>query len=263
MVSFASSIHVDLDGGVAAFASINAMQGYRPTAVTEYAVRLLRAQHESTALPEAPAIADPRDVDNAADYEGTFNPINGQGAALVFQADGKRLSIVSPGSPTPLTLQHTGGDTFLLAIEGIQTPSVFARIQMPYLFQFGRKEPEIPPPGTPPGTAKPPVVELNYGPAMYTNLAYDGPKTFQPPEEFAAYAGHYRSGSPWGGDARVFVQKDKLTISGSPLTEIGKSIFRAGEEPWSPETAEFYYYVEGKTRLLKLSGIDFWRIEVD
>ena len=39
MVVFASSIHVDLDGGVAAFASINAMQGYRPTAVTEYAVR--------------------------------------------------------------------------------------------------------------------------------------------------------------------------------------------------------------------------------
>ena len=44
MIAFASSIHVDLDGGVAAFASINAMQGYRPTAVTEYAARLLRAE---------------------------------------------------------------------------------------------------------------------------------------------------------------------------------------------------------------------------
>ena len=31
MVAFASSIHVDLDGGVAAFASINAMQGYGPS----------------------------------------------------------------------------------------------------------------------------------------------------------------------------------------------------------------------------------------
>ena len=263
MVSFASSIHVDLDSGVAAFASINAMQGYRPTAVTEYAVRLLRAQHESTALPEAPAIDDPRDIDNAADYEGTFSPINGQGSALVFQADGKRLSIVSPGSPTPLTLQHAGGDTFLLAIEGMQTPSVFARIQMPHLFQFGRREPGIPPPGSPPSTAKPPVVELNYGPALYTNLAYDGPKTFQPPDEFAVFSGHYRSDSPWGGDLRVFVQKNNLTISGSPIIEIDKSIFRVGEEPWSPETAEFYYPVEGKTRLLKLSGIDFWRVEVD
>ncbi|HEY2860237.1 MAG TPA: serine hydrolase domain-containing protein, partial [Terracidiphilus sp.] len=35
MVAFASSMHIDLDAGVAAFASINAMQGYRPTAVTE------------------------------------------------------------------------------------------------------------------------------------------------------------------------------------------------------------------------------------
>jgi D-alanyl-D-alanine carboxypeptidase len=40
MSCFASSIHLDLDGGVAAFASINAMQGYRPTAVTQYAVQL-------------------------------------------------------------------------------------------------------------------------------------------------------------------------------------------------------------------------------
>ena len=47
MNCFASSIHVDLDGGVAAFASINAMQGYRPTPVTQYAVQLLRAETRS------------------------------------------------------------------------------------------------------------------------------------------------------------------------------------------------------------------------
>jgi D-alanyl-D-alanine carboxypeptidase len=72
MEAFASSIHIDLDGGVAAFASINAMQGYRPIAVTEYAVRLLRAEREAKPLPAASAIANPLEVDKAADYAGTF-----------------------------------------------------------------------------------------------------------------------------------------------------------------------------------------------
>jgi len=36
MVSFASAIHVDIDEGVGAFASINAMQGYRPNPVAQF-----------------------------------------------------------------------------------------------------------------------------------------------------------------------------------------------------------------------------------
>ena len=55
----------------------------------------------------------------------------------------------------------------------------------------------------------------------------------------------------------------RLFASGSPLTPIGNGLFRAGEEPWSPDTAQFHHIVEGKARLLKFSGIDFWRIEVD
>ena len=51
MVSFASAIQVDLDAGVGAFASVNAMQGFRPTPVTEYALRLMRACREGSSLP--------------------------------------------------------------------------------------------------------------------------------------------------------------------------------------------------------------------
>jgi len=78
MVGFASSIHADLDGGVAAFASINAMQGYRPTAVTEHAVRLGRAQREGKPLPAAPAMDDGMEAGNAADYAGTFTAQDGR-----------------------------------------------------------------------------------------------------------------------------------------------------------------------------------------
>src|SRR6202034_2185514 len=103
MVSFASSIHVDLDGGVAAFASINAMQGYRPTAVTEYAVRLMRAKHESKALPEPLAPANAAEVENAADYVGTFTASDGR--KLEFFARDSRLFLedldMSEGKPLP------------------------------------------------------------------------------------------------------------------------------------------------------------------
>jgi D-alanyl-D-alanine carboxypeptidase len=256
MVSFASSIHVDLDGGVAAFASINAMQGYRPTAVTEYAVRLLRAQHESKPLPDPQPIADPTEIENAADYAGTFTSADGR--KLTFKADGKHLSLLVPDTPQTHLLQHAGGDSFLSTAEGSFTQ---------YAFEFCRKDSheENSAAEKPSANNKPksPLVEVSYGPDWYTTSAYDGPKTFHAPEEYAAYDGHYRSDSPWGGDARIFMKKGKLTIGGSPLTPIGGGLFRTGDEPWSPDTAEFHHIVEGKARLMKLSGIDFWRIEVD
>src|SRR5580704_17185613 len=89
MNCFASSIHVDLDGGVAAFASINAMQGYRPTPVTQYAVQLLRAQREAKPLPAPAALADAVEVDNASEYAGVFR--TGDGRELIFKAAGTRL----------------------------------------------------------------------------------------------------------------------------------------------------------------------------
>ena len=39
-----SAMHVDIDQGVGAFASINAMQGYRPQPVVQYAIQLMRAK---------------------------------------------------------------------------------------------------------------------------------------------------------------------------------------------------------------------------
>jgi len=262
MVSFASSIHVDLDGGVAAFASINAMQGYRPTAVTEYAVRLLRAQHEAKPLPEPPSIADPHQVEHAAEYAGAFTASDGR--KLAFAAQGKRLMLTDGGQT--ILLQHAGEDTFLSTVAGQFSDHVF---------EFGRKNAESAQPdtakqpgeiasnGADAGTPKPRVVEVTYGPDWYTNEAYSGPRTFSVPDDYASYAGHYRSDSAWGGDARVFVQKDRLILFGSHLTRIGDGLFRAGEDPWTPDTAAFHYIVEGKARLLKLSGLDFWRVEVD
>ena len=261
MVSFASSLHVDLDGGVAAFASINAMQGYRPTAVTEYALRLLRAEREAKALPAAPTIANPLEVDNAADYAGTFT--DGNGRKLEFAVEGKQLFLADEGKRIPL--QHTHGDNFISTIEG-----AFAN----HTFIFGRGPAESAKSGTQPASAsgaangdtheKPgPVVEVSYGPDWYVNGKYSGPRSFTAPKEYGAFAGRYRSESPWGGEALAYVLKGHLTLDGQILHRIGGSLFRVGDEEWIPDTAEFLSVFEGKARIVRIAGIDFWRLEID
>jgi D-alanyl-D-alanine carboxypeptidase len=259
MVAFASSIHVDLDGGVAAFASINAMQGYRPTAVTEYAVRLLRAEREAKTLPGAPAIVNPMEVDNAADYAGAFT--DGSGRKLEFAAKDKQLFLVNDGERIPL--QHTHDENFITTTQG-----VFAD----HTFVFGRAE------GAKPATEAPrdsgtgdgrsqekagPVMEVSYGPDWYVNAKYSGPRSFNTPKEYVAFAGRYHSDSAWGGDAVVYVLKGQLKVDGQTLHAIGASRFRVGDEEWMPDTAEFLSMFEGKARILRVAGMDYWRVKID
>jgi hypothetical protein len=251
MVAFASSLHVDLNGGRAAFASINAMQGYRPTAVTEYSVRLLRASRESKMLPASPAINNPNEIDNAADYAGTF--LAESSRKLTFAANGKALSLVMDGKLIPL--QRVSGDSFLSTIPGSMSSDTIV---------FGRKEEKSGDnQGSKEKNSKPPVVEVSYRDEWFTNSAYSGPRSFQFPAEWPAYVGRYHCDSPWGGDVRVYILKESLVAGGTRLTPIGGALFRVGDEDWSPETAEFFYLFEGKSRLLRFAGADFIRVEVD
>jgi hypothetical protein len=261
MVAFASSIHVDLDGGVAAFASINAMQGYRPTAATEYAVRLLRAEREAKTPPAAPTIANPLQVDNAADYAGVFT--DGSGRKLDFAVEGKQLFLADEGKR--VLLQHSDGDSFISTIEG-----VFAN----HTFNFGRARAESAKSGAQPARASGagaggarekagPVVEVSYGPDWYVNGKYSGPRTFAAPKEYEAFTGRYRSESAWGGDALAYVLKGELMLDGNTLHRIGGSLFRVGDEEWMPDTAEFLCVFERRSRILRFAGMDFWRVEID
>src|SRR5678815_6134887 len=80
MVAFSSSIDVDVTGGIGAFASVNAnLRGYRPVAVTKYAIELFNASLAGKPLPEAPASPpSPDEVKNAVDYAGTFTSPDGK-----------------------------------------------------------------------------------------------------------------------------------------------------------------------------------------
>ncbi len=244
MNCFASSIHVDLDSGVAAFASINAMQGYRPTPVTQYAVQLLRAQREGNLLPAAEVLNDPTVVDNPHDYVGVYR--NSDGKELVFKPDGNRLLLASERQS--VVLQHVQGDSFLSTVQGEFSD---------YSVVFGREKASKGTDAAPPS----PVVEVGYGPDWYVNSEYRGEREFKTPTEYAALTGRYRSDT--GDEVRVFVRKGRLWAGDTQLTEIGASLFRLGEDAWSPDTAQFLTIVEGRARLLRIIDENCWRIEVD
>src|SRR5260370_40642533 len=100
MAYFMSSITVDLDSGVAAFASINAMRGYRPVPVTQFAVQLMNAEKQGKTGPAPPELNDPREVKNASDFAGVFEASGG--GKLHVVAAGSALSIVAGDKRIPL-----------------------------------------------------------------------------------------------------------------------------------------------------------------
>jgi CubicO group peptidase (beta-lactamase class C family) len=243
MVSFASALQVDIDEGVGAFASINAMQGYRPNPVDQYAVQLMRAQREGKPLPDMPPAQAPTVVQNAADYAGIYSA-----------NDGRRLEIVAAGQT--LFLVHDGKCVPLETLLG--APDIFVAIHphySRYVLTFGRTKADDP---------KSPVVEAGWGDDWFTNAKYAGPKTFDYPKEWNAFVGHYRNENPWIGSMRIALRKDKLTIDGvTPLEPGPDGMFFLRDEAYSPEWIRFADVVNGKAMRLKFSGEDLWRVMAD
>jgi D-alanyl-D-alanine carboxypeptidase len=234
MASFMSSLTVDLDGGVAAFASINAMLGYRPVPVTQFAVQLMNAEKQSAPVPAPPELNDPRQVKNASDFAGVFETPTGR--KLQVLADGSALSIAEGDKRIPL--EQLGENSFLA--------DEYSWRRFPLV--FGRNNGK--------------VVELSHGPDLYVNANYTGPKTFPAFAPYEAFVGHYRSDSPWFRSTRIVLRKGKLWADGATLLEpIGQALFRMGSESFSPDVAEFLQVANGKALLLKINGSDRWRVE--
>lgn len=235
MVAFSSALHADLTDGLAAFASVNAsLQGaYRPVVVTRYAVELLSAatkNQELPAPPPPPLAADK--IANAASYAGTFTGANGEKLVLMSQAD-------------QLILQYAGADIILERA----APDVFY-VKHPdwdlYLLGFSREQGK--------------VTEAFHGGRWWTNELYSGPKTFQYPAEWDAYAGHYHSDSPWYGSTRLVLRKGQLLVEGlQPLEQIEPRVFRVAGQPVDVDRVVFDTIVENRAMRVTYSGIEFFR----
>ncbi len=233
MVAFSSVMHIDLTSGIGAFASVNAnLAGYRPNVVAKYALDLLRAIIDGRDLPAAPSTATrPDQITNASDFAGSFS--SADGTKVVFAAESNKLWLII--GTHRVALERAGGDRFFVKHPDFEF----------FLLEFGRVQNV--------------VVEVFHGPRWFTNERYAGPKMFDYPKEWDAFAGHYRNDSPWFGSGRVFVRKGKLTADGAPLTALGDGVFRVGTEEWSPERLSFGPIVNGRATRMKFSGVEFYR----
>jgi CubicO group peptidase (beta-lactamase class C family) len=237
MVSFASSMQVDLDEGVGVFASINAMQGYRPNPIAQYALQLMRAANNRQAVPNAPPL-NARTVPDRAEFAGLFTSPAGptveivvEGTGLAMIRDGKRLP-VDPTADGRLVVRDSAFDRWPL--------------------NFQREKG----PGTP-------VTDLVHGPDWYFHSRYTGSRTFTYPPVWDSFTGHFRNDSPWYGSLRVVKAKGHLWIDGViPLEADGDSGFWLNDPPYNPGRIEFTNRIGGACMHARLSGEDFWRVMV-
>jgi CubicO group peptidase (beta-lactamase class C family) len=234
MVAFSSSIDVDLTDGIGAFASVNAnLRGYRPVAVTKYAIELFNASLGGQTLPPAPAPPPPLDeVKNAADYAGEFtSPDSNKKLELV--AEGNKLVLVHNGRR--IVLERLAGDRFIVKHpEFNQFVLVFTR-------------------------EKQKVTEILHGSDWYVNADYSGPRSFTTPKEWLGFVGHYYNDSPWYGDTRVILRKGKLYLNGGAILvprEDGKFGVGGTEDP---DWVSFESIVDGRAMVLSHSGVKFRR----
>jgi D-alanyl-D-alanine carboxypeptidase len=236
MVAFSSSIDVDLTSGVGAFASVNAnLRGYRPVAVTKYAIELFSASLDGKKLPDAPAAAAPPDeVKNAVEYAGEYEAPSGK--KLVLVAEGEKLMLVHAGRRVTLERPAAAGDRFIVKHPDFET----------FMLGFVRDNRV--------------VTEAYHGSDWYAGLRYSGPRTFEVRKDFASYEGHYFNDSPWYGDARVVYRKGRLYLDGlQPLVARGDGKFGIGD-PEAPDWVSFDSIIDGRAMRLNFSGIPFRRM---
>jgi len=238
MVSFASALHVDIDEGVGTFASINAMQGYRPNPVAQYSIQLMRAHRSAKSFPPMPTTDSPASVKNASDYLGKYE--SSEGPSFEVVATGDNLFLIYQGARVALESAH--GDMFIAPHQDFQH----------FMLVFGRADSKEP---------HSPVVEAACGGRWFTNSKYTGPKTFTYPKEWERYVGHYRNESPWIGSSRIVLRKGKLMADGLVVLEPAEDgIFILQDEENSPEWICFDDIVNDRAMHLKFSGEDLWRV---
>lgn len=238
MISFASAMHVDIEEGVGAFASINAMQGYRPNPVAQFAIQLMRAQRARKTFPASPEIQPATFVENAANFAGVYTSADGR--SLEFVAEPNRLSLKHKSQS--IALESQGDGAFLAPHPDF---SRFALV-------FGLADAKDP---------KSPIVELGWGSDWFVKPEYKGPKTFETPKEWVAYVGHYRNENNWVGSIRITQRKGQLLADGTTLLEPETSTrFRMRGEEADTEWVEFHDIVDGLAQRIKLSGEDLWRV---
>jgi CubicO group peptidase (beta-lactamase class C family) len=234
MLAFSSSMHLDVEAGVAAFASTNAnVRGYRPRLVTLYACRLLRALKagKGAAPAEIPPIPSATEIPKAVlpDFPGTYRSAAGETFSLVERGDG--LAVLHAGEEA--RLESRGPDAALAPLPR------FSRFPLVFRREAGK------------------VAGAWYGDLWFgKDGRTDAPGTV--PAELQALAGRYDNDDPWQGTFRLVARPDGLYLDGTErLLALQDGLWTVAEG--SPERIRLDGFIDGKAQRMNLSGVDFLR----
>lgn len=226
MVSMVSSLHVDVEAGVAAFASTNigySAGNYRPRDITLHGCALLREANTGRA---APTPEPPRPtIEHPERYAGVYTA-----------ADGGRFEVVA--GDRALTLRHRGAESRMQAIGGFFgcEAAAFQRTGLVFDLEEGKS------------------VRAWAGETEYSANPSAG---FKPPATpaLAACAGRYDGTRVYARDGALWRNNvDKLV----PLPD---GDYRSGPE-WSPERVRFDGVYAGRPQRMLSNGASSWRMSL-
>ncbi len=104
------------------------------------------------------------------------------------------------------------------------------------------------------------MTEAGHGPDWYTNSNYKGPRTFEHPKEWEAYAGRYRHESAWYGSTRIVVRRGRLMLEGEQqLVPLPDGSFSLGPPEESAERVRFLDAGGGRALRMNLSSVVYYR----
>lgn len=210
-------------------------QPYTPRA-SFLALEYLRAAYLGFRIPEKAPLPDFTHISNPHEYAGVYQA---EQCRLTLEAKDHHLYLVCEGQR--VMLEERGTDTFY-----VNHPAWNL-----YLLRFGRSQ-----------DGK--VCEAFYGPYWFAGERYRGPLSFETPEEWSVYIGHYRSHDPWSTNFRIFTRKGRLILSWPSgeedvLIQLSSGCFRIGEEEYIPERLCFDQIVDGQALRALRSGCPYYR----
>lgn len=237
MLLFSSSFDVDAQAGVGAFASVNGILAeHRPTAVTAFAVRALRAVREGKPLPTLPDPFASRRVVRPERFAGRW-----------VAPDGTALDIVTAGSVTTIRSGERAARVEMLGSNLLTDLPGFTAS----LLEFSSASKDK--------TA--PFDHLWY---LDTPYARDkAPPSPAPlPTTLQPMIGSYRTPNPWVGGFDIVARDGRLAVPGVGRLIADKSGFwRSEEDQDGFERIAFDTSIGGRMHRLIFSGQACVRIE--
>lgn len=232
MVSFSSSMHVDPEAGVAAYASSNigVSLNYRPRDVSLYACRLFRMAREGG---EAPTPAPTQStVNDPSRFTGIYTAASGE--AFEIRPEGaNQISMRRDGRDS--RMQSLAGPFFVTEEPRFATTGVFFDADGEDVVRAWANE-----------------VEFARGPRR----EYQAPTS----PELQRLAGIYDSDDRWSGPIWVIARSGKLWLNNSePLVLLDDGSWRPGLEEWVPERIRFDGFVDGRPTRMLASGSPYVR----